>query len=125
MHWLSSWASAATIWATLSLPGLLRVASQYAAKGCRYQGREWEGFDNLNLGRPATWLRWATPDDAWHYGDFPERFAVAPPLASFIESGAFGEDAEELEEFCTQVLARLQSDAGWLAVVGANRVWLE
>jgi hypothetical protein len=100
--------------------GLRRVASQYAAKGYRYQGWEWEEFDNLE--RLATWLRWANPDDGWHYGDFPDRFGVARLLAALVESGAFGENAEGLEEFCTKVLTALQSDPDWISVVAADRV---
>lgn len=99
---------------------LRRVASQYAAKGYRYRGWEWEEFNEIE--RLATWLRWANPDDGWHYGDFPDRFGVAPLLADLVESGAFGEDAQELEEFCTEVLARLQFDADWLAVAGTRQV---
>jgi hypothetical protein len=100
--------------------GLRRVAQQYAAKGYRYQAWEWEEFDNLE--RLGTWLRWANPDDGWHYEDFPERFEVARLLASLVERRAFGEDAEELEEFCTEALAGLQSDPDWLAVVAAYQL---
>jgi Domain of unknown function (DUF4303) len=100
--------------------GLRRVASEYAAKGYRYQGWEWEEFDNLE--RLATWLRWANPDDGWQHRDFPDRFGVAPVLANLVEGRAFGEDAEQLEEFCTEVLAGLQSDADWLAVAGERVV---
>lgn len=39
-----------------------------------------------------------------------------PVLTNLVEGGAFGEGAEELEEFCTDVLLGLQSDADWLAV---------
>jgi hypothetical protein len=99
---------------------LRRAATRYAEKGYRYQGWEWEEFDNLE--RLSTWLRWANPDDGWQYGDFHDRFGVARSLASLVESGAFGEDAEELEEFCTEALATSQSDPDWLAQVAADRV---
>jgi hypothetical protein len=100
--------------------GLRRIASQYAAKGYRYQGWEWEEFDNQE--RLATWLRWANPDDGWRYEDFPDRFRVAALLADLVAGEAFGEGAEELEEFCTEVLAGLQSDVDWLAVAGERMV---
>jgi hypothetical protein len=100
--------------------GLRRVASMYAADGYRYKGQEWEEFDNLE--RLGLWLRWANPDDGWHYGDFHERFGIAPSLANMVESGAFGRDAEELEEFCTAVLTSLLSDADWLGMAGESVV---
>lgn len=99
---------------------LKEIALQYAAKGYRYQGWEWEEYDNLE--RLATWLRWANSDDGWHYADFPDHFGIAPLLASLVEDRTFGEDAEELEEFCTEVLARLHSDADWLAAAAADKV---
>jgi hypothetical protein len=100
--------------------GLRRVASKYAAAGYCYQGWEWEEFDNLE--RLAVWLRWANPDDGWRYGDFAARFGVTRQLAALVENGAFGEDAEELEEFCTEALAALQHDLEWLSVVAADQV---
>jgi hypothetical protein len=100
--------------------GLRKVASHYDAKGYRYRGWEWDKFDNLE--RLATWLRWANPDDGWQYGDFPDRFEVARLLAALVDAEAFGKDAKELEEFCTDVLAALQSDPEWLAVIGTERV---
>lgn len=100
--------------------GLRRIASQYCAKGYCYNGREIEEFNNLE--RLSTWLRWANPDDGWHYGDFSESIGLAPMLANFVTNGEFGEDAEELEEFCTEVLFGLQSDANWQNVSGGNVV---
>jgi hypothetical protein len=102
--------------------GLRKVASNYDAKGYGYRGWEWEKFNNLE--RLATWLRWANPDDGWQYGDFPDRFDVARLLAALVDAEAFGKDAEELEEFCTDVLAALQSDAEWLSAVGADRIFV-
>jgi hypothetical protein len=99
--------------------GLQRVAAQHAANGYRYQGEKWEEFDNLE--RLATWLRWSNPDDGWCCGDFAERHGVAPLLASLVESGEFGADGE-LEEFCTDVLARLQSDREWLALDASGSI---
>jgi hypothetical protein len=100
--------------------GLRRVASNYAAMGYRYRGREWEKFDNQE--RLAAWLRWANPDDGWRYGDFPETFEIADALTLLVQAGAFGVDAEELEEFCTNVLAELRSDTAWLGVLSGVRV---
>jgi hypothetical protein len=94
--------------------GLRRVASRYAALGYRYQGWEWEEFDNIE--QLSKWLHWGNPDDGWYYGDFPDRFEVSVALAALVESRAFGEEADQLEEFCTDVMGCLQTDAEWLAV---------
>lgn len=100
--------------------GLRRVAADYYAKGYRYQGHAWEAFDDLE--RLSAWLRWANPDDGWLLGEFPDSSGVAGALTFLVESGAFGEDAEELEEFCTEILTSLQGDAGWLSVTTAARM---
>lgn len=91
--------------------GLQKVAAEYKRMGYHYQPFEWEVDDQLD--RLATWLRWANPDDGWNYGDFAERFHVAEHLKALVDSGAFGEDAADLEEFCTDVLASLQTDDDW------------
>ena len=91
--------------------GLRRVAAEYDRRGYRYQGWEWEEFDNFE--KLSIWLRWANPDDGWQYGDFPEHFKVQPALAQLIEAGTLGEDAEEFEEFCTDVLASLRNESEW------------
>jgi Domain of unknown function (DUF4303) len=100
--------------------GLRRVAAKYAEMGYCYQGREWEEFDNQEL--LSAWLRWANPDDGWQYGDFPDAFGIADELTCLVNGGAFGVAAEELDEFCTEVLAELQSDPAWVAVVSGARV---
>jgi Domain of unknown function (DUF4303) len=91
--------------------GLRRIAAHYDGRGYRYQGCEWEDFDNRE--KLSIWLRWANPDDGWQYGDFPDHFNVLPALAQLVEADAFGEDAEELEEFCTDVVASLQKETAW------------
>ncbi|WP_165068841.1 DUF4303 domain-containing protein [Paludisphaera rhizosphaerae] len=100
--------------------GLRRVAADYYVKGYRYQGHAWEAFDDLE--KLSAWLRWANPDDGWLLGEFPDSSGVAGALAFLVESGAFGEDAEELEELCTDVLAALQTDADWYSVTSGGRV---
>ena len=100
--------------------GLRRVAAEYDLKGYRYRGSEWENFDNQE--RVAAWLRWSNPDDGWHYGDFAEALGIADGLTNLVRGGAFGEDAERLEEFCTEVLAALRSDPAWSAISLTPRV---
>lgn len=100
--------------------GLSRIAAEYAARGYRYRGPGWDEFDNQE--RLAAWLRWANPDDGWHYGDFADALGIADELASLVGVGAFGEGAEGLEEFCTEVLAALRSDPAWSAVTSGARI---
>jgi hypothetical protein len=100
--------------------GLQQVASKYDGKGYCYQGNDWEEFDNLE--QLTKWLRWANPDDGWHYGNFPERFQVSEQLASLVRCGTFGKDAKELEAFCTDVLGSLQFDRDWTELVAKHRV---
>lgn len=99
---------------------LHRVAEKYAATGYRYGGPECD--DSSNRDRLAQWLRWANPDDGWYYGDFGDDPGIADGLAGLVRSGTFGEDAEGLEEFCTEVLTALQSDPTWLEAVAGMRV---
>jgi hypothetical protein len=87
---------------------LLRVAEKYQAEGWRYDAAEWEIFEDRQ--KIAEWLRWANPDDGWHFGDFPDHFEIPETLDALVEDGAFGEDVHDLEEFCTHVLAQLRSD---------------
>jgi hypothetical protein len=91
--------------------GLRRVAAKYDALGYRYQGFPWEVRNNVD--ELVTWLRWANPDDEWRYGDFSPTFQITESLASLVGDGAFGENAAELEEFCSEVLASLQKDVTW------------
>jgi hypothetical protein len=91
--------------------GLARIAAEYDRRGYRYQAEEWEEFDNRE--QLSIWLRWANPDDGWQYGDFPEHFQVEAALRALVDAGALGEDAGELEEFCTEVLASLQQERAW------------
>jgi hypothetical protein len=100
--------------------GLHRLAQKYAVAGYRYRGPEWEDSDDRD--RLAEWLRWANPDDGWCYGDFADDFGISGGLAHLVGSGAFGEDAEELEEFCTEVLSALRSDPIWLEIAAGVRI---
>lgn len=102
--------------------GLRKVAVRYASRGYRYQGHHGEQFDNLE--QIAAWLRWANPDDGWHHLEFPEHVGIAPMLADLVTTGALGEDAADLEEFCTEVLAELQFDSHWLAATASECVVL-
>lgn len=94
--------------------GLRRVAGEYDSKGYLYEEFEGVNFDNKE--KLATMLRWANPDDGWYYDDFPSRFQIQQHLAHLVNAGAFGKSAEELEEFCTDVLASLQSHPDWQLV---------
>jgi hypothetical protein len=100
--------------------GLHRVANEYAAMGYHYQGPEWEESDGRR--QLTEWLRWANPDDGWRYGDFAGDLGIADGLAHLVRSGAFGEGAEGLEEFCTDVLAALRSDPIWLEIAADVRI---
>jgi hypothetical protein len=77
-----------------------------------------------NVDKLAVWLRWANPDDGWHYGDFPEHLDVAMHLANLVDSGVFGEDAEDLEECCTDVLSSLCSDPRWKSEFAGRPVFV-
>jgi hypothetical protein len=100
--------------------GLHRVAEKYALAGYRYRGPEWD--DSNDRDRLAEWLRWANPDDGWCYGDFADNYGISGGLAHLVQSGAFGEDAEGLEEFCTEVLTALRSDPIWLEIAAGVRI---
>jgi hypothetical protein len=100
--------------------GLRRVADAYFAKGYRCRKEEWEDFDDRQ--RLAEWLRWANSDDGWQYGDFDDDLGIPDALAHLVRGGAFGEDAERLEEFCTEVLAALRSDPVWLELTAGMRI---
>jgi hypothetical protein len=102
--------------------GLRRVAAKYAASGYRYKHEEWEEVDQLQ--RLATWLRWSNPDDGWRYGEFTDKSGVAPALAELVGRGAFGDDADHLEEFCTNVLADLRSDPVWRSLTKHLRLYV-
>lgn len=91
--------------------GLQRVAAEYETRGYRYQGSEWETFDNRE--KLSDWLRWANPDEGWLYGDFSKEFQIQEALDQLVAAGQFGEDAEEFEEFCTDALTALQQVCEW------------
>jgi hypothetical protein len=61
----------------------------------------------------ATWLRWANPDDGWHYGGLPDHKRIQEELCALIEAGGLGEKGEDFEEFCTEVLASLHGMPAW------------
>jgi hypothetical protein len=94
---------------------LQRIAADYEGRGYRYQGWDWEDFDNRE--RLAAWLRWSNPDDGWRLNEFSERFEVASGLNDLLKTGALGEDGEDLEEFCTDALASICHAPEWRGVV--------
>ena len=55
---------------------------------------------------------------------FADSLGIADELARLVSGGAFGEDAERLEEFCTEVLAAVRSDPAWSAVTPGVSVML-
>ena len=96
-------------YAIASETGLQRVAAEYDQIGYRYQGWSWENFDNCE--KLAIWLRWSTPDDGWQYGDFSE--PVQKAFAQLVGSRLLGENADELEPFCTAALTSLTQEPKW------------
>lgn len=101
---------------------LRRMCEEYERLGYRYRKRKGENADGVE--KFTAWLRWANPDDGWHYADFLEEFQVERQLQALVEAEAFGEDAEELEEFCTQVFAAVQTDPDWQALAGSGDIVL-
>ncbi|WP_435011795.1 DUF4303 domain-containing protein (plasmid) [Tundrisphaera lichenicola] len=99
---------------------LHRVADEYYAAGYRCRGKAREKSDNLE--QLATWLRWANPDDSWYFGDFADDLGIGDGLAHLVRGGEFGEDAEDLEPFCVEVLSALQEDPKWSATAAGLRV---
>jgi hypothetical protein len=105
--------------------GLQRVAAKYAKLGYRYNLFDEGIFDE---DRPATieeltvWLRWANPDDGWHLGELPNSKRVQKALDLFGKAGRFGQDGEDFEEFCTNVLASLQDMPAWRAEMARAQV---
>lgn len=101
--------------------GLQRVAAKYYEMGYRYRKRwRWEAADSLE--KLVEYLRWANPDDGWHYGDFDARPRVMKSFQRLVAQGKFGEEASELEEFCTEVLASLQDDPAWQSLASDHPV---
>jgi len=101
-------------YASATEEGLRRTALEYQRLGYRYQSWAHEECDQLE--KLAAWLRWANPDDGWRYGEFPSRFQVQPGLHALVAAAAFGEDATQLEEFCTEVLSSVTADPRWQAL---------
>ena len=91
--------------------GLRRVAQRYHDLGYRYADEECDEAETVD--RLATWMRWGNPDDGWSINDFPDSSGIPASLARLVEQEQFGPDAEELESFCTEVLASLATDADW------------
>lgn len=91
--------------------GLQRVAANYFESGYRYKGASWQVIDHHK--ELAVYLRWSHPDDGWYYEDFSEQFDIAGSFKQLVTQAAFGDDADQLEEFCTDVLTSLQTDPEW------------
>lgn len=98
-------------YAIATVEGLKRLAADYESQGYRYLGGKRERFDNRE--QLSIWLRWANPDDGWLYGSFPKDSQVQTSLAKIVKAGELGEDAEKMEEVCTDVLASLQIERKW------------
>jgi hypothetical protein len=112
------------LYAIASESGLNTVVAKYDKRGYRYRGKAGEEFDNHE--KLAHWLRWANPDDGWAFNKFPPISAVEKGLSAL--AGAFGEDAEKLEDFCVEVLTSIQNSEsplsrpdGEQAIVGVTR----
>ncbi|OWK45405.1 DUF4303 domain-containing protein [Fimbriiglobus ruber] len=89
--------------------GLQRVAAKYQKLGYRYKGFVEERA--ATAGELATWLRWANPDDGWYFWGLPDHKRVRAALTALVDAGGLG--GEEFEEFCTDVLASLQTVPEW------------
>jgi hypothetical protein len=99
---------------------LLHTAARYGELGYCYEGFEDE--PEINIRRLTDWLRWSNPEDGWFFSDFAERFDIAGLLRPLVNEGAFGEAADKLEEFCTEVLGSLQTNHEWIAMQGGGQV---
>lgn len=97
--------------------GLRRVAQRYHDLGYRYADDECDEAETIDLF--TTWMRWSNPDDGWFINDFPESSGILATLERLVEQGRFGPDAEELEAFCTEVLASLAADGDWQRMTAA------
>jgi hypothetical protein len=100
--------------------GLRRVAAKYVAAGYRYKGFREE--KPATAGELAGWLRWANPDDGWYYWGLPDHKTVQRALVALIDAGGLGEDGDEFEEFCTEVLGSLQTVPEWREAMGRGLV---
>lgn len=95
--------------------GLSRIADQYVERGYRYEGFDWQEVAHAK--ELAVWLRWAHPDDGWYYEDFPSQLGITDQLKDLVLQNAFGDQAGQLEAFCTDVLTSLQTDVDWQQLV--------
>jgi hypothetical protein len=95
--------------------GLKRVADEYHARGWKYEAFEWEKFDNRE--KLAIYLRWANPDDGWRYENFAERFEIQTRLERWTAADGVDKTEAKFEEFCTDVLASLQTTPEWRELV--------
>lgn len=92
---------------------LKNVASEYYENGYRHERAK----DDEQLQRLCEWMRWQNPDDDWYSDDFDESFALDKDFQKLVyRQKAFGEDAENLVEFCCDdVMATLHDNPAWRA----------
>ena len=92
--------------------GLRATATKYGERGYRYEGWEWEHADNV---KPlSVWLRWAGPDEGWHYGDFDDSESLCHALRELFARGVLRDEDGSFESFCAdEVLEPLSRDRNW------------
>jgi hypothetical protein len=100
--------------------GLQRVAAKYQKLGYRY--RLFTEERPATVAELAAWLRWANPDDGWHYWGLPDHKRVQAALAALTDAGGLGPDGEEFEEFCTDVLGSLPTVPEWREQMAGGQV---
>lgn len=102
--------------------GLIRVTEQYAARGYRYRGPQWQEYDNLE--RLYSWLRWANPDDGWYSGGFGSSHELSDSLSVLLRAGEFATVPEDIEELSMEVLICLRADQAWAEITNGASVIL-
>lgn len=100
--------------------GLRRIAIQYEEEGYRCKAHSWENVDTVE--ELQKWLRWEHPDNGWYYEDLPPECNIASALKVLLTSNGLGEEAERLEEFCTNVMSLLSQSSAWQQLQGKKQI---
>ena len=80
-------------YAVATAVALSATVNRYIAKGYRYHGMR----DISDADAIRAWLRWANPDDGWHYGDFDDSDTIQRFLGTH-------NDDESLRNACIEEL---------------------
>ena len=81
--------------------GLEKISTKYLNhKTSNWQEqRLYTDIENLK-----TWLKWANPDDGWHYVDFSEKHCIDKYLEELTKEISAEEINKEIEKNCIQAL---------------------